>query len=150
MTSPERRTVYLDHAATTPMLPAAIEAMTYHLARTGNASSLHGSGRAARRTVEESRETIAEALGAQPSEVVFTSGGTEADNLALKGLWWARLAEDPRRRRILLSGIEHHAVLDPAIWLGQHEQAEIEWLPVDELGRVRPDDVRRAIESDPE
>jgi cysteine desulfurase len=150
MTSSERRTVYLDHAATTPMLPAAIEAMTYHLARTGNASSLHGSGRAARRTVEESRETIAAALGAQPSEVVFTSGGTEADNLALKGLWWARLAEDPRRRRILLSGIEHHAVLDPAIWLGQHEKAEIEWLPVDGLGRVQPDDVRRAIESDPE
>jgi cysteine desulfurase len=132
------------------MLPAAIEAMAAHLGRTGNASSLHGAGRAARRTVEESRETIAAALGAQPSEVVFTSGGTEADNLALKGLWWARLAEDPRRRRILLSGIEHHAVLDPAVWLGQHEGAEIEWLPVDELGRVRPDDVRRAIECAPE
>jgi len=150
MTSLRPRAVYLDHAATTPMLPAAIEAMTAHLARTGNASSLHGSGRAARRTVEESRETIAAALGAQPSEVVFTSGGTEADNLALKGLWWARLAEDPRRRRILLSGIEHHAVLEPAVWLGQHEGAQIEWLPVDELGRVRPDDVRRAIESAPE
>ncbi|HET6296660.1 MAG TPA: cysteine desulfurase family protein [Kribbella sp.] len=150
MTSSARRTVYLDHAATTPMLPAAIEAMTSHLGRTGNASSLHGSGRAARRTVEESRETIAEALNAQPSEVVFTSGGTEADNLALKGLWWARLAENPRRRRILLSGVEHHAVLDPAIWLAQHEGAEIEWLPVDQLGRVRPDDVQHAIEQDPE
>ncbi|TDD50215.1 cysteine desulfurase [Kribbella antibiotica] len=150
MTSLRPRSVYLDHAATTPMLPAAIEAMAAHLGRTGNASSLHGAGRAARRTVEESRETIAAALGAQPSEVVFTSGGTEADNLALKGLWWARLTEDPRRRRILLSGIEHHAVLDPAVWLGQHEGAEIEWLPVDELGRIRPDDVRRAIESAPE
>jgi len=150
MTSSGRRTVYLDHAATTPMLSVAIEAMTSHLGRTGNASSLHGSGRAARRTVEESRETIAEALGAQPSEVVFTSGGTEADNLALKGLWWARLAEDPRRRRILLSGIEHHAVLDPAVWLAEHEGAELEWLPVDELGRVRPEDVQRAIEADPE
>jgi cysteine desulfurase len=149
MTSSGRRTVYLDHAATTPMLPAAIEAMASHLGRTGNASSLHGSGRAARRTVEESRETIAEALGALPSEVVFTSGGTEADNLALKGLWWARLKEDPRRRRILLSGIEHHAVLDPAIWLAQHEGAELEWLPVDVLGRVQPDDVRAAIEQDP-
>lgn len=145
-----RRTVYLDHAATTPMLPAAIEAMTSHLGRTGNASSLHGSGRAARRTVEESRETIAEALNAQPSEIVFTSGGTEADNLALKGLWWARLADNPKRRRILLSGIEHHAVLDPAIWLAQHEGAEIEWLPVDELGRVRPDSVAEAIAKDPE
>ncbi len=150
MTSSGRRTVYLDHAATTPMLPVAIEAMTAHLGRTGNASSLHGSGRAARRTVEESRETIAAALNAQPSEVVFTSGGTEADNLALKGLWWARLAEDPRRRRILLSGVEHHAVLDPAVWLAQHEGAELEWLPVDELGRVRLEDVRAAIEQDPE
>ncbi len=150
MSSPARRTVYLDHAATTPMLPVAIEAMTSHLGRTGNASSLHGSGRAARRTVEESRETIADALSAQPSEIVFTSGGTEADNLALKGLWWARLAEKPKRRRILLSGIEHHAVLDPAIWLAQHEGAEIEWLPVDELGRVRPDSVAEAIEHDPE
>ncbi|MGC4943315.1 cysteine desulfurase family protein [Kribbella sp. DT2] len=149
MTSSGRRTVYLDHAATTPMLPAAIEAMASHLGRTGNASSLHGSGRAARRTVEESRETIAEALGALPSEVVFTSGGTEADNLALKGLWWARLKEDPRRRRILLSAIEHHAVLDPAVWLAQHEGAELEWLPVDALGRVRPDEVRTAIEQDP-
>lgn len=132
------------------MLPAAIEAMTSHLGRTGNASSLHGSGRSARRTVEESRETIAEALNAQPSEIVFTSGGTEADNLALKGLWWARLAADPRRRRILLSGVEHHAVLDPAVWLAQHEGAEIEWLPVDELGRVRPDSVAEAIAKDPE
>ncbi|MGZ0152444.1 cysteine desulfurase family protein [Kribbella sp. WER1] len=150
MTSSDRRTVYLDHAATTPMLPAAIEAMTRHLGRTGNASSLHGSGRCARRTVEEARESIAAALGAQPSEIVFTSGGTEADNLALKGLWWSRLAQDPRRRRILLSGVEHHAVLDPAVWLGQHEGAEIEWLPVDGLGRVQPDDVRRAIEREPE
>lgn len=150
MTSSGRRTVYLDHAATTPMLPVAIEAMTAHLGRTGNASSLHGSGRAARRTVEESRETIGAALNAQPSEVVFTSGGTEADNLALKGLWWARLAENPRRRRILLSGVEHHAVLDPAVWLAQHEGAELEWLPVDELGRVRLEDVRTAIERDPE
>jgi cysteine desulfurase len=150
MATSDRRTVYLDHAATTPMLPAAIEAMTHHLGRTGNASSLHGSGRCARRTVEEARESIAAALGAQPSEIVFTSGGTEADNLALKGLWWSRLAADPRRRRILLSGIEHHAVLDPAVWLGQHEHAEIEWLPVDRLGRVDPDDVRRAVDRDPE
>jgi cysteine desulfurase len=146
---PTRRTVYLDHAATTPMLPAAAEAMTSLLGRTGNPSSLHGSGRAARRTVEEAREAIAAALNARPSEVVFTSGGTEADNLALKGLWWARLAEDAGRRRILLSGIEHHAVLDPAVWLAQHEGAELEWLPVDELGRVQPHAVRAAIERDP-
>ncbi|MFC0628527.1 cysteine desulfurase family protein [Kribbella deserti] len=144
-----RRTVYLDHAATTPMLPAAIEAMTSLLGRTGNPSSSHGSGRAARRTIEEAREAIAAALNARPSEVVFTSGGTEADNLALKGLWRARLAEDPRRKRILLSGIEHHAVLDPAVWLAEHEGAELEWLPVDELGRIRPEAVQAAIDCDP-
>src|SRR5215472_7879153 len=76
--------VYLDHAATTPMLPESLAAMTEELAQLGNPSSLHNAGRRARRVVEESREQIAEAYGARPSEVVFTSGGTEADNLALK------------------------------------------------------------------
>ena len=90
-------TVYLDHAATTPMLPAAVEAMTAHLGDVGNPSSLHASGRAARRIVEESRETIAQALNCRPGEVVFTSGGTEADNLALKGLFWSRRDADPAR-----------------------------------------------------
>ena len=91
-------TVYLDHAATTPMLPAAVEALTAHLREVGNPSSLHASGRHARRVVEESRETIAQALDCRPGEVVFTSGGTEADNLALKGIYWARRAGgDPRR-----------------------------------------------------
>ena len=97
--------VYLDHAATTPMVPEAIEAMTARLGIVGNPSSLHASGRAARRTVEESRESLAQSLGARPSEVVLTSGGTEADNLAVKGLYWARRAEDDRRRRILASAV---------------------------------------------
>ena len=82
---------YLDHAATTPMVPAAIEAMAEHLREVGNPSSLHASGRNARRVVEESRETIAQALNCRPGEVVFTSGGTEADNLALKGIHWSRV-----------------------------------------------------------
>ena len=129
-------TVYLDHAATTPMLPAAIEAMTAHLSEVGNATSLHASGRDARRVVEESRETIARALGCRPGEVVFTSGGTESDNLALKGIFWARRAEDPRRVRILSTAIEHHAVLDPLHWLGDAEGAEVELLPVDQHGRT--------------
>ncbi len=81
------------------MVPAAVEAMTAHLLEVGNPSSMHASGRHARRIVEESRETIAQALGCRPGEVVFTSGGTEADNLAVKGIHWARLAEDPRRTR---------------------------------------------------
>src|SRR5215212_2988389 len=101
------RTVYLDHAATTPMVPAAVEAMTAHLLDVGNPSSLHASGRHARRVVEESRERVAQALGCRPGEVVFTSGGTEADNLAIKGIHWARSAEDTRRTRILSSAIEH-------------------------------------------
>ena len=106
-------TVYLDHAATTPILPEAAAAMTAQLGRVGNASSLHASGRDARRLVEESREKIARALSCRPGEVVFTSGGTESDNLAIKGLFWSRRAEDPRRVRILSTPLEHHAVLDP-------------------------------------
>ena len=109
--------IYLDHAATTPILPEAAAAMTVQLGRVGNASSLHASGRDARRVVEESREAIAASLGSRPGEVVFTSGGTESDNLAIKGLFWARRAEDPRRVRILSTPIEHHAVLDPLMWL---------------------------------
>ncbi|MEU7279400.1 cysteine desulfurase family protein [Streptomyces sp. NPDC045431] len=140
---------YLDHAATTPMLPEAIEAMTAQLPVTGNASSLHSAGRRARRTVEEARETLAEALGARPSEVVLTSGGTEADNLAVKGLFWARRAADPRRVRVLASPVEHHAVLDAVHWLGEHEGATVEYLRVDAYGRVHPDALREAIERDP-
>ena len=128
--------VYLDHAATTPMLPEALAAMTEELAQLGNASSLHNAGRRARRVVEESRELIAEAYGARPSEVVFTSGGTEADNLAIKGLYWARRAADPGRRRVLASATEHHAVLDSVRWLAEHEDADADWLPVDATGRV--------------
>ncbi|MFD7613813.1 cysteine desulfurase family protein [Streptomyces sp. NPDC059828] len=140
---------YLDHAATTPMLPEAIEAMTAQLAVTGNASSLHAAGRRARRTVEEAREALADALGARPSEVVLTSGGTEADNLAVKGLYWARRNADPRRTRVLSSPVEHHAVLDAVHWLGEHEGATIEYLPVDRHGRVHPDALRESIERDP-
>ncbi|WP_326572312.1 cysteine desulfurase [Actinacidiphila glaucinigra] len=140
---------YLDHAATTPMLPEAVEAMTAHLAVTGNASSLHAAGRRARRTVEESRESLAAALGARPSEIVFTAGGTEADNLAVKGLYWARHDADPRRTRVLASPVEHHAVLDAVDWLATHEGARVEWLPVDAHGRVHPEALREAIARDP-
>ncbi|MEU1556169.1 cysteine desulfurase family protein [Streptomyces scabiei] len=141
---------YLDHAATTPMLPEAAEALTAQLSVTGNASSLHASGRRARRTVEEARETLAEALGARPSEVVLTSGGTEADNLAVKGLYWARRAADPARTRVLASPVEHHAVLDAVHWLGEHEGATVEYLPVDAYGRVHPDALREALARNPD
>lgn len=140
---------YLDHAATTPMWPEAIDVMTTELARLGNASSLHTSGRAARRVVEESRELIAERLGARPSEVVFCSGGTEANNLAIKGLYWSRQALDPSRRRVVFSSIEHHALLDPVTWLAKHEGAEVAMTPVDRTGRIEVEALRSAVESDP-
>ncbi|MEV5241211.1 cysteine desulfurase family protein [Streptomyces cinnamoneus] len=140
---------YLDHAATTPMLPEAVQAMTAQLALAGNASSLHAAGRRARRTVEEARESLAASLGARPSEVVFTAGGTEADNLAVKGLFWARRAADPARTRVLASPVEHHAVLDAVDWLAAHEGADVEYLPVDACGRVHPEALREAIARNP-
>jgi cysteine desulfurase len=142
--------VYLDHAATTPMLPEAIEAMAEELGRLGNPSSLHNAGRRARRVVEESREQIAEVFGARPSEVIFTSGGTEADNLAVKGMYWARRSADPGRRRILTTSVEHHAVLDSVRWLEEAEGAEATWLGVDSTGLVRPEVLRSAIERAPD
>ncbi|NPC97706.1 cysteine desulfurase family protein [Nocardioides sp. zg-DK7169] len=143
-------TVYLDHAATTPMVPAAIEAMNRHLVEVGNPSSLHASGRRARRVVEESRETIARVVGCRPGEVVFTSGGTEADNLAVKGVFWSRRDADPRRVRVLASAVEHHAVLDPLHWLATHEGAEVELLPVDSDGVVDLEALRASVERDPD
>jgi cysteine sulfinate desulfinase/cysteine desulfurase-like protein len=142
--------VYLDHAATTPMLPEAIEAMTEELAELGNPSSLHNAGRRARRVVEESREQIAAAYGARPSEVIFTSGGTEADNLAVKGLFWARRAADPARQRVLTAAIEHHAVLDSVSWLYSHEGAEVGRPALDDVGMITPEALREAIEAGPD
>ncbi|WP_278315263.1 cysteine desulfurase family protein [Lolliginicoccus levis] len=140
--------VYLDHAAATPMRPVAIDAMTKGFAVTGNAASVHRSGRVARRLVEESREAIAEALGARPSEVIFTAGGTESDNLAIKGLYWARRAADPRRRRILIGSTEHHAVLDAAEWLVEQQGAEVTLIPVTSAGTVTPEALRETIGDD--
>ncbi len=140
--------VYLDHAATTPMLPEALEAMTEELGQLGNPSSLHNAGRRARRVVEESREQIAATYGARPSEVVFTSGGTEADNLAVKGLFWARRSADPARRRVLTAAIEHHAILDCVGWLRDHEGAEPGWPALDATGTISPAALREAIERD--
>ncbi|MCX6397558.1 MAG: cysteine desulfurase family protein [Propionibacteriales bacterium] len=143
-------TVYLDHAATTPILAEAAAAMTAQLGNVGNANSLHASGRAARRVVEESRETVARALGCRPGEVVFTSGGTESDNLALKGLFWARRAADPQRTRVLATKIEHHAVLDPLEWLEAEEDARVDLIAVDALGRIDLAAFEAAVEAAPQ
>lgn len=142
--------VYLDHAATTPMSPLAREVFASWLGMVGNASSLHASGRRARRGVEEAREAIAQSLGAEPSEVVFTAGGTESDNLAIKGIYWQRHDASPRRRRVLVTGVEHHAVLDTVHWLADHEGAEIESLPVDAYGRLAPETLEAALAADPD
>ena len=141
----ERPVVYLDHAATAPMLPEAIEAMTEELAQLGNPSSLHNAGRRARRVVEESREQIAEVFGARASEVIFTGGGTEADNLAVKGLFWARRSSAGRRVRVFTTAAEHHAVLDSVRWLADSEGAVVDWLPVDSTGVVTPSVLEEAL-----
>ena len=142
--------VYLDHAATTDVLPAAIDAMVEQMRNGGNPSSLHAVGRDARATVEYARERIARAIGADPAEIIFTSGGTEADNLAVKGIYWKRREEDPQRTRILVSSIEHHAVEETCEWLEKAEGAQLEWIPVDEHGSVNPQTVRELIEKNPE
>ncbi|MFN8168990.1 MAG: cysteine desulfurase family protein [Candidatus Nanopelagicales bacterium] len=142
--------VYLDHAATTPMRPESYAAMTDELLVVGNPSSLHAAGRRARRIVEESREQIAAALGVRAGDVVFTSGGTEADNLAVQGIFRARRDEDPRRTRVLASAVEHHAVLDPVEWLGEAEGADVRWLPVDALGRLDLAALKAELDDAPE
>jgi cysteine desulfurase len=129
---------YLDHAATTPMLAEALDAYVAAAREIGNPSSLHAAGRTARRLVEESRERVAAVLGARPSEVVFTSGGTESDNLAVKGIFWARRSASLNRTRVAVSSVEHHAVLDAADWLATHEGAPISRLPADAAGRIDP------------
>lgn len=141
----QSRSVYLDHAATTPMHASAIEAMAAALAEVGNASSLHTAGRSARRRLEESRETVAARLGARPSEVIFTGGGTDSDNLAVKGIFWARRDADPTRRRIVTTAVEHHAVLDAVEWLADHEGAQVSVLPCEADGSVTAAALRDAL-----
>jgi cysteine desulfurase len=123
--------VYLDHAATTPIFDVAVKAMTDALTKVGNPSSLHTEGRSTRKDVEDARELIAKSVGCLPSEVIFTGSGTEADNAAIKGLFWKS-----GKKLILISAIEHHAVLDPARWLVEHEGAELIEIPVDKNGVI--------------
>lgn len=138
------RHVYMDHAATTPTAPAVVEAMLpYFTERFGNPSSIYGWGREARKAVEQAREQVARVLGALPQEIIFTSGGSEADNLALKGV---ALANRNKGNHLITTAIEHHAVYDTAKSL-EDLGFEITYVPVDQYGRVDPDDVRRAITS---
>lgn len=127
--------VYLDHAATTPVRPEVIDAYAAAMATVGNPASIHGPGQQARRLLEEARERIAQTLGCDPIELVFTSGGTESINLALKGLYWHR-QRDRRRTAVLAPAGEHHATLDTVEWLERHEAATPLWAPLDHLGAV--------------
>jgi cysteine desulfurase len=127
---------YFDHAATTPMSKAAIDALNNQISQLGNASSLHTQGRSVRKSVEEARESIARIAGASPSEIVFTGSGTEANNLAIKGFYWKRLGEDSARNVIVISAFEHHAILDPVEWLEEHEGAHVIQVPVTRDGIV--------------
>ncbi len=136
---------YLDHAATTPVRPEARAALIAGLDEVGNPSSLHAAGRDARRRVEESREHLAAALGADPREVLLTAGGTEADNAAVKGVFWARRAADARRNRVVTCAVEHHAVLDPARWLAERQGATLVELGVDGAGRLDLEALEREL-----
>ena len=135
--------VYLDHAATTPMADVAIRVMTDQLAKLGNPSSLHSYGRDARKDLEGAREEIAVALDCHPSEIIFTASGTEANNTALKGLYWK--GQGVGRNVVVVSAIEHHAILDPAQWLKIHEGAEVIEIGVDSNGVIRLSEVEDLI-----
>lgn len=129
-------TVYLDYAATTPLRKEVFDCYVTFLQQLGNPSSVHSSGQKVRRALEEARESLARSVDCNRNEVIFTSGGTESDNLAIKGLYWQRKAEDNERNIIISAGTEHHAVIDPIEWLEKHDGAEILWLPVDSEGVV--------------
>jgi cysteine desulfurase len=137
---------YFDHAATTPMSPAAIEALNKQIAQLGNASSLHTQGRSVRKGVEEARESIARIAGCSPSEIIFTGSGTESNNLAIKGFFWKRRSEDPVRNVIVISAFEHHAVLDPVEWLEEHEGAHVIQVPVSHEGVIDLEALRDIVE----
>ena len=132
-------TIYLDYAATTPLRKEVFDCYVGFLQQLGNPSSVHSSGQKVRRALEEARESLARSVDCNRNEVIFTSGGTESDNLAIKGLYWQRKAEDEKRNIIISAGTEHHAVIDPIEWLEKHDGAEIIWLPVDSEGVINLD-----------
>ena len=135
--------IYVDHAATTPLSPAAFKAITSQLQELGNPSSLHTHGRATRKSLEDAREAIAREVGSLASEVIFTASGTEANNIALKGLWWNGKAQG--KKVVVISAIEHHAILDPAHWLETHEGAEVILVPVNVHGVIDLDFLKDLI-----
>ena len=139
--------VYFDNAATAPINPVALQAYLEQARTLGNPSSLHGYGREARKNVEDAREKLALLLDCQPNEIIFTASGTESNNLAIKGIYWHRLSEDKKRKVIITSAFEHHAVLDPINWLRESEGAEIIEVPVDHDGYLKLEFLKTALEN---
>lgn len=139
--------VYFDNAATAPINPVALQAYLEQARLLGNPSSLHGYGREARKNVEDARDKLATLVDCQPNEIIFTASGTESNNLAIKGIYWHRLSEDKNRKVIITSAFEHHAVLDPIIWLRDSEGAEIIEVPVDHDGYLNLDFLKTALEN---
>lgn len=135
--------IYVDHAATTPMSPAALSAISEQMQQLGNPSSLHSHGRATRKSLEDAREVIASHVDCLPSEVIFTASGTEANNIALKGMFWN--GKKSGKNVVMISAIEHHAILDPAHWLETHEGAEVITIPVNKNGVVDLEFLRNVV-----
>ncbi len=138
-------TIYLDHAATAPINDAAISALTEQVKKLGNASSVHNQGRAIRKDVEDARHLLSELVGCNPSEIIFTGSGTEANNLAIKGFYWNAIANNPKRKVIVTSAFEHHAILDPVEWLVEHEAAEQILIPIIKAGVIDLDFLKDLI-----
>ena len=141
--------IYLDNAATTRMRPEAVAAYVEQAQRAGNPSSVHAAGQDARFTVEMGRAEVARSVGADAAEVIFTSGGTESINIAIKGTYWKTIATHPERRFIIAPEGEHHATLDSVEWLEQTQGAQVLWARVDRDGRVRLDDIEEFISEHP-
>ena len=135
--------IYFDHAATTPISEIALAALTNQAKKLGNASSLHSAGRSVRKDLETAREEIAKAIDCSPSEVIFTATGTEANNLAIKGLYWKAIKDG--KNLIITSTIEHHAVMDPILWLAEHEGAQIIQIDVDRNGVVDLEKLKQVV-----
>jgi cysteine desulfurase len=135
--------IYFDHAATTPISDSALTALTNQAKKLGNASSLHSAGRSVRKDLEAAREEIAKAIDCAPSEVIFTATGTEANNLAIKGLYWKAIKEG--KNLIITSTFEHHAVMDPILWLAEHEGAKVIEIDVDKSGMVDLDRLKQVV-----
>lgn len=139
--------VFLDHAATTALRPSAQQAMLAAMQVLGNPSSVHSAGQQSRKLLEDARDQVAQAIDCHRSEVIFTSGGTESDNAAIKGIYWNRISQDPNRKLIISSYTEHHALIDPIEWLEQHQDAEVIWLQVSKTGAVDLDQLQQLIQT---